>query len=156
MTLSITPGASSGIGAATALHFASLGSDLALVGRNLANLEAIRKQIADAGHTVKVALIVADLSKEGDTISAVNKTVEAFGKLDVLVNSAGILTRGTTENTTLQAYDELMNVNLRSVFHLMQLSIPHLRQTKGAIVNVSSVTGLRAVSGLSYYAVIGG
>lgn len=89
---------------------------------------------------------MADLSKEDDCISAINKTLETFGKLDILVNSAGILTKGTVENTPLKEYDQLMNINLRSVFHLMQLSIPYLRKTKGSIVNVSSVTGLRAVS----------
>ncbi|XP_054155523.1 3-oxoacyl-[acyl-carrier-protein] reductase FabG-like [Oppia nitens] len=149
--VSIITGASSGIGAATAVHFGSLGSDLAIVGRNRSNLQTVQKQITDAGHTVKVLPIVADLSRELDTIDVVNKTIEAFGKLDILVNSAGILTKGTVENTTLQSYDELMNINVRSVFHLMQLSIPHLKKTKGSIVNVSSVTGLRAFPGVVAY-----
>ena len=62
------------------------------------------------------------------------------------MNSAGILTLGTVENTSLADYDQLMTINVRSVFHLMQLAIPYLKKTKGSIVNVSSVTGLRAVS----------
>ena len=113
-------------------------------------MDKVKQQITSAGHSVKVVLIKADLANEEDCVLVVNKTVEALGKLDVLVNSAGILTKGTTENTTLKAYDELMNINLRSPFYLLQLSIPHLRKTKGSVVNVSSVTGLRAVRLLSY------
>lgn len=139
-------GASSGIGAGTARHFASLGSDLALTGRNKDNLEKTKTEIENAGHGVKIHLIVADLAKEEDCRRVVDNTIETFGKLDILVNNAGILTRGTVENTPLSEYDEIMNINVRSVFLLMQLSIPHLRATKGSIVNVSSVTGLRAVS----------
>jgi short-subunit dehydrogenase len=119
---------------------------LALVGRNETNLNNIKFQINNRGHNVRVELIVADLSKEEECIKTVNKTIEVYGKLDILVNSAGILTRGTIENTSLADYDQLMNINVRSVFHLMQLAIPHLKKTKGNIVNVSSVTGLRAVS----------
>lgn len=119
---------------------------MALVGRNETNLNNIKLQINNRGHNVRVELIVADLSKEEECIKTVNKTIEVYGKLDILVNSAGILTRGTVENTSLADYDQLMNINVRSVFHLMQLAIPHLKKTKGNIVNVSSVTGLRAVS----------
>ncbi len=119
---------------------------MALVGRNETNLNNIKLQINNRGHNVRVELIVADLSEEEECIKTVNKTIEVYGKLDILVNSAGILTRGTVENTSLADYDQLMNINARSVFHLMQLAIPHLKKTKGNIVNVSSVTGLRAVS----------
>jgi short-subunit dehydrogenase len=119
---------------------------LALVGRNETNLNNVKLQINNRGYNVRVELIVADLSKEEECIKTVNKTIEVYGKLDILVNSAGILTRGTIENTSLADYDQLMNINVRSVFHLMQLAIPHLKKTKGNIVNVSSVTGLRAVS----------
>jgi len=149
--VSLITGASSGIGASTALYFASLGSDLALVGRNETNLNNIKLQINNRGHNVRVELIVADLSKEEECIKTVNKTIEVYGKLDILVNSAGILTRGTVENTSLADYDQLMNINVRSVFHLMQLAIPHLKKTKGNIVNVSSVTGLRAFPGVVAY-----
>ncbi len=119
---------------------------MALVGRNETNLNNVKLQINNRGYNVRVELIVADLSKEEECIKTVNKTIEVYGKLDILVNSAGILTRGTIENTSLADYDQLMNINVRSVFHLMQLAIPHLKKTKGNIVNVSSVTGLRAVS----------
>ncbi|CAI9603092.1 unnamed protein product, partial [Staurois parvus] len=69
----------------------------------------------------------------------VEETVGHFGQLDVLVNCGGIMALGSSENTTLEDYDRLMNINVRSVFYLSQLAVPHLIKTKGNIVNVSSV-----------------
>jgi NAD(P)-dependent dehydrogenase (short-subunit alcohol dehydrogenase family) len=71
----------------------------------------------------------------------------------VLVNAAGIISNGTIESTALDDWDAMMNVNLRSVFHLMQLSVPHLERRPGNVVNVSSVTGLRAFPGVLAYCV---
>lgn len=143
--VTLITGASSGIGEATALHFASLGSWLALTGRKA---DALNKVAADCSSKGiprdKILVVTGDMCKEADVVAVVAKTLEHFGKIDILVNSAGILKNGSTESTPLSVYDEVMNVNLRSVFHMMQLAIPHLKKTKGTIVNVSSVTGLRA------------
>jgi NAD(P)-dependent dehydrogenase (short-subunit alcohol dehydrogenase family) len=76
-----------------------------------------------------------------------------MGGLDVLVNAAGILKSGRIEETSLGLWDEMMNINLRSVFHLCQLAVPHLEKSRGNIVNVSSVTGLRAFPGVLAYCV---
>jgi NAD(P)-dependent dehydrogenase (short-subunit alcohol dehydrogenase family) len=76
-----------------------------------------------------------------------------LGGLDVLVNAAGILKSGDVTQTSLAMWDEMLNVNLRAVFHLMQLAVPHLKTSRGNIVNVSSVTGLRAFPGVLAYCV---
>lgn len=149
--VSLITGAGSGIGAATAIHFANLGSNLALTGRNLNNLESTKTQILDKGYQVKVELIQADLSKENDTKRVIEETVKLFGKIDVLVNSAGTLNKGSIEEISLEDYDSIMNINVRSVLHLTKLAVPHLKATKGSIVNVSSVTGLRAFPGVISY-----
>lgn len=86
------------------------------------------------------------MAVEKDCEDAVNKTIEKFKKLDVLVPSAGILITGPLETISLEEYDKQMNINCRSVVLLMKLCSPHLIETKGNVVNVSSVTGLRAVS----------
>jgi NADP-dependent 3-hydroxy acid dehydrogenase YdfG len=85
------------------------------------------------------------MTVEKDVENAVHKTMDKFKKLDVLVPCAGILYRGSIEAIKMDEYDELMNVNMRSVLLIIKLATPHLIATKGNIVNVSSVTGLRAV-----------
>lgn len=119
---------------------------MTLTGRNLNNLQRTNDEIKKSGYKVDTQLVVADVVKEADCKALIDNAITKFGRLDILVNSAGILSRGTIENTSLADFDEIMNINVRSVFLLTQLTIPHLKKTKGKIVNVSSVTGLRAVS----------
>lgn len=97
--------------------------------------------------------IVADVSTEAGAERAVAEAVARFGGLDVLVNAAGILVPGTIENTTLDAWDATMNINARAVFHMMKLATPYLMASRGNIVNVSSVTGLRSFPGILAYCV---
>lgn len=143
-------GASSGIGAATATHFATLGASLALTGRNLENL---KKTASNCTTTTVPLLITGELTNESDVKAIIDKTVEHFGRLDVLVNNAGLLEIGSIETTSLQQYDNVMNTNVRSLYHLTTLAVPHLVKTKGNIVNVSSLVGLRAFPGALAYCV---
>jgi len=145
-------GASSGIGAATAIYFAKNGAKLALAGRKEENLKAVAdKCFEESKNKEKPFLIVGDLSNEKDTERTINETIQHFKQLHVLVPSAGILLSGTCEKMTLEDYDKQMNINVRSVFHLTKLAIPHLIKTKGNIVHVSSVTGLRSFPGVTAY-----
>lgn len=149
--VALITGASSGIGAATAVYFAGIGAKLALTGRNLANLLETAKLCREKGSVEEPLLIAADLQKEDETLKVVEMTMKHFNQLDVLVNSAGILVSGTVENVNLADYDRLMNINVRSVFHLTSLATPHLIASKGNVVNVSSVTGLRAFPNVNIY-----
>jgi NAD(P)-dependent dehydrogenase (short-subunit alcohol dehydrogenase family) len=149
--IALVTGASSGIGRATALSFAAAGAQVALVGRDEVALKAVAEEIGKRGGMAHA--IVADVTREADAERALIETTERFGGLDILVNAAGGLTSGTIENTTLAAWDAMLDVNLRAVFHLMQLAIPHLERRRGNIVNVSSVTGLRAFPGVLAYCV---
>lgn len=144
-------GASSGIGAATAKQFANLGASVALTGRNKENLESVASQCASVSNIPKPFVIPGELTNENDTKRILEATVKHFGQLDVLVNNAGILESGTIENTSLEQYDRLMNINVRSIYHLSMLAVPHLIKTKGNIVNVSSVNGIRAFPGVLAY-----
>ena len=144
-------GATSGIGKATALRFAQAGASVAAVGRNeQASLE-LQKQIDSAG--AQCLAISADLSQEGESDGIIAKTVERFGGIDFLVNAAGHISSGTVETTSLQAWDAMLEINLRSPFILMQKALPAIIERRGNIVNVSSVTGLRAFPGVLAYCV---
>jgi len=149
--VALVTGATSGIGRATALRFAEAGARVALVARDREALTAVAAEIK--GWATEALEISADVTIEREAARAVGETIERFKRLDVLVNAAGGLSSGTIETTSLESWDEMMNVNLRAVFHLMQLATPHLAEHRGSIVNVSSVTGLRAFPGVLAYCV---
>ncbi|XP_066433154.1 3-oxoacyl-[acyl-carrier-protein] reductase FabG-like [Eleutherodactylus coqui] len=146
----LVTGASSGIGAGTALLFSRLGARLALNGRNEENLKETARRCEEFCDQ-KPLLVPGDLTDEAVLRGMVEQTVAHFGQLDVLVNSGGILAMGGIEDTTLQDYDRVMNVNVRSLLFLTQLAVPHLIKTKGNIVNVSSVNGQRSFPGVLAY-----
>lgn len=143
-------GASSGIGEATALHLAKLGAKLALTGRNAANLEKVSNQCQILGKQTPL-LISAELCNEQDIKNVLDSTIKHYSQLDVLVNNAGVLEVGSIENTNLDQFDRVFNVNVRAVYQLTMLAVPHLIRSKGSIVNVSSVNGMRSFAGVLAY-----
>jgi NAD(P)-dependent dehydrogenase (short-subunit alcohol dehydrogenase family) len=149
--VALITGASSGIGAATARRFAQAGAQVALIGRNEKTLQELTESITKAGG--QAYPIVSDLSAADGPKQAVEKTLAQLGKIDILVNAAGIITMGSIANTTMAAWDEMMHINLRVVFEMMQLVLPHMSTSQGNIVNISSVTGLRSFPGVLAYCV---
>lgn len=147
----VVTGATSGIGKACAIAFAERGARVACVGRKESSLADLAKEIRNDG--TEVLPIKADLAIEAEADAVVSQTVEAFGGIDVLVNAAGHISSGTIETTSDQAWDDMMNVNVRAVFRLMKKAMPSLIERKGNIVNVSSVTGLRSFPGVLAYCV---
>ena len=147
----IVTGASSGIGRAAALEFARHGSTVVAVGRNEAELGALRDESRELSGTLRTHL--ADVTEFSQIDRLISETAEHLGQIDVLVNAAGIIKGGNIENTMIDDWDKLMNINARSVFYLMQKAIPLLEKSKGNIVNVSSVTGLRSFPNALAYCV---
>jgi NAD(P)-dependent dehydrogenase (short-subunit alcohol dehydrogenase family) len=144
-------GASSGIGRAVAKKFAAPSTLCVLVGRNETALQTVANEVADAaGHSFIMTL---DVTNDDELRQAFETAIRKAGRLDVLVNAAGHISTGTIEDTTLAAWDAMMEVNLRAVFYAMQMATPHLIETKGNIVNISSVTGLRSFPGVLAYCV---
>ncbi|XP_059046920.1 3-oxoacyl-[acyl-carrier-protein] reductase FabG-like [Achroia grisella] len=136
----IVTGASSGIGAATALLFAKNGANVVMIGRNETKLKNVAEQCVRAGNTPFV--IKADMSKDDDVKRIINETVKKFNKIDVLVNNAGMGVFGfILDGSILKAYDNIMAVNARGIVHLTALAAPYLVKTKGNIVNISSIAG---------------
>lgn len=142
-------GASSGIGRAVVKLAVAKGACAAITSRRLNELENAAQEI----NSSDVEIVQADLTLEIDRKTLIEKTIKRFGRIDVLVNAAGIIGTGNIENTTLAQWDYMMDVNLRSLFHLTQLALPSLIESKGNIVNVSSITGIRAFPNVLAYCV---
>ncbi|CAI9733896.1 Hypothetical predicted protein [Octopus vulgaris] len=109
--VALISGASSGIGAGTAVLFSKLGAKLAITGRKEDNLKKTADECEKNG--CQPLIVVADLSKEDDVKTLMEKTISHFGKLNILVNCAGILAYGSIETTSLEQYDEVFNINVR-------------------------------------------
>lgn len=125
-----------------------MGAGVALVGRNEAHLEETRKMCQEAASNSNAAfhVVKADLAEIEQVKSAYNQTISHFGKLDILVNNAGYQIRDSVENFDPVAHDRIMSVNVRSVVLLSNLALPKLMESKGCIVNISSVSGNNSVS----------
>lgn len=131
-------GGSAGIGAATAEQFAKEGASVVIVGRNEAGLKTVAQRCEK--HGTPTLIIKADVANDAEAKTIIKKTVDKFGKLDVLVNNAAILKNTSlTSPDVMQTYDEVTSVNLRAVVHLTSLAVPYLVKTKGNIINISSV-----------------
>lgn len=147
----VVSGATSGIGHAVAVKFAAASARVVGLGRNQAALREVETAVKNAGG--EPLTVAVDVTDSDQAQHAIDEAINRFGGLDVLVNAAGHISTGSIENTSLSAWDAMMNVNLRAVFQLMQMAAPHLIKTKGNIVNVSSVTGLRSFPGVLAYCV---
>jgi NAD(P)-dependent dehydrogenase (short-subunit alcohol dehydrogenase family) len=156
MKSAIVTGASSGIGRATAIRLAAEGYGVLAVARNAGALEEVAASIRSQGGTCTP--FPADLTQQdedgGDVpTQLVAKAVAVFGRLDVVVNAAGIIRGGGIETLDIREGDYMMGINVRVPVTLMQAAAAELTKTRGSIVNVSSVAGPRAFPNLLVYCV---
>ena len=134
-------GAARGIGRAIAERFLSLGWAVALFdidGETLAGTEAV------LGARGPVLALHGDVAEPGHVARAVEETVRRFGRLDAVVNNAGVAVFKPIEETTLEEWSRVLAVNLTGPFLTVQAATPHLARTRGAVVNITSISGLRA------------
>lgn len=143
-------GGGSGIGAATAMRFAAEGACVAVVGRRSEKLAEVVGEIEAAGG---VAMAVAgDVIVEEDVRNLFREIETRFGGVDVVVNSAGGVDRTKVADSTVEEWDRVMAVNVRSIFLTAKYAIPHMqRQRSGSIVNVSSISGLAGQADAASY-----
>jgi NAD(P)-dependent dehydrogenase (short-subunit alcohol dehydrogenase family) len=147
--VALVTGAAMGIGEAVAELLAERGAKLALLDRDGAQLEELRARLRAAGGEVEA--IVGDLRELQVLEQAVERAVRRFGRLDVLSNNAGVQRYGSLESTSDATWDEVYDINLKSVFRLSRLAVPHLRRTRGSIVNMASVQGLASQANVVAY-----
>ncbi|KAJ0175882.1 hypothetical protein K1T71_009041 [Dendrolimus kikuchii] len=146
----LVTGASAGIGEAIAILFAKYGATLALVGRNEENLNRVAEK-CESEKGVRALRIVADLGTDEGCERTANDTLKRFGRLDVLINNAGIVARTSILYTDMKTFDDIFNTDVRGVYNLTRLLVPALIESKGNIVNISSISGTAvAVGSLPY------
>jgi len=139
-TVSIVTGANSGIGRATAIHLAANGHEVYGTVRDVGRAGKLQSMAADAG--VEVQLVELDVADDGSVRQGIASVIERAGRVDVLVNNAGVGSNAVVEETTTAALLEVMNVNLCGGVRCAQAVLPTMRaQGAGAIVNITSVTG---------------
>ncbi|XP_072933529.1 uncharacterized oxidoreductase MexAM1_META1p0182-like [Epargyreus clarus] len=131
-------GASSGIGATTAIYLSKQSAKLVLVGRKEGHLKKIALYCEKA-NGIKPLPITADLTEDAEVQKVVQETIDHFGRLDVLINNAGVIEMGGIKKSNMEMYDKVMGTNMRAVYQLTMLATPHLIESKGNIVNVSCV-----------------
>jgi dehydrogenase/reductase SDR family member 7B len=145
----IITGASSGIGKALAFSFGREGAKIVITGRKEAPLLEVSQALTEAG--IDNLAIVSDVSIEADNVDMVNKTIQKYGKIDVLINNAGISMRSMFEDCDLKVIKSVMDINFWGTVYATKYSLSHIKETKGSIVGVSSIAGYRGLPVRSGY-----
>jgi len=155
-TVALVTGASSGIGAATARRLADHGASVALVARRRDRLEILATEIETARGTALVA--EADITDRAQAETAVERTVERFGRLDILVNNAGLMLLGPVVDADVDEWDRMIAVNNHGLLYITHAALPHLLKAAedgprnvADIVNISSIAGRVAWNGYGVY-----
>lgn len=151
--VALITGASKGIGFAIAEVFAAAGAKVVISSRKQESLDEMANQLKSKGY--EVTGIACNVGKMEELDALVAKTIETYGTIDVLVNNAASNpVFGPVHDTSLEAYDKIMDVNVKAPFHLMKLCFPYLRESSnGSVINIASIGGLSPETGLGIYSV---
>jgi len=147
--LVIVTGASSGIGKACAEKFAQQGANLVLAARSGDKLREVAEKISSYG--VEVLSVVTDVSKEEDCKNLVEEALIKFGRIDVLVNNAGISMRAVFSDLDISVLKKVMDVNFWGTVYCTRYAIASLLENKGSVVGVSSIAGYKGLPGRTGY-----
>ncbi len=155
-TVALVTGASSGIGEATARAFAERGAAVAVVARRMERLESLAAQIGEKGG--RAVAIEADLTDRSQAEAAVRRTVDELGRLDTLVNNAGVMLLGPALDAPVEEWERMISLNLTGLLYTAHAALPHLLSAAESsprrvadLVNISSVAGRVARSGAGVY-----
>jgi len=144
--VAIVTGASSGLGADAAKAYAEYGADVALIARRKDRIESLAAEIQATGR--KALAVQCDVTDERNVEKAISEIVDYFGKIDILLNNAGIAIRGSVDQLTSEDWDKGMDVNVKGIFLISKYVVPHMRKQKyGKIVNIASVNAIIADKG---------
>lgn len=147
--VALVTGGAMGIGEAVAVLLAERGAKIAILDRDGETAERVAAGLTGRGLSARS--IPTDVARAGDVAASVAAVVREFGQIDIVSNNAGIQRYGTVETTTEAEWDEVINVNLKSVYLVCHEAIPHLRKTRGAIVNMASVQSFATQKSVAAY-----
>lgn len=134
----IITGAGSGIGEATAKRFSKDGWNVVLNGRTKEKLDGVAGDLPDE----RTLVIAGDVSNSNDVAHLISETVSRFGAIDCLVNNAGVAQTGEPGDLSLEDFEMMMSINVTGIFKTVTEAVPHLKASKGSIINTSSVSGI--------------
>lgn len=141
--IAVVTGASSGLGADAALAYAQAGADVALLARRIEKLEETKAQIEKTGH--KAIAVACDVSNEESVKTAIQKVLDTFGRIDILLNDAGVAVRGGVDSMSVEDWDKSFNTNVKGCFLTAKYVVPQMKANKyGKIVNIASVNAVIA------------
>lgn len=144
--VAIITGGSSGIGKALVVKYAKEGYSVVFTGRNQERLNEVAQSLS--GNHLALAM---DASKREDNELLVKKAIEKYGRIDTIICNAGISMRALFEDLDLDVFEEVMNINFYGALYLTKFALPHLLQSKGTIIGVSSINGWRSTPARSAY-----
>jgi short-subunit dehydrogenase len=145
----IITGASSGIGKATAIEAAKQGANVVIAARNIDKLNDVAKVIEGFG--VQSLAVKTDVSVRADAKNLIDQTIEKFGKIDVLVNNAGISMRAMFDELDLDIFEKVVNINFMGTVNCSYYALPHILKQKGSIAGVLSVSGFTPLGARTAY-----
>lgn len=146
----VITGASSGMGEAAALHLAAKGACVVLGARRAERLEALAAEIAKAGG--RATAVATDVTKRQDVQKLVDTAVDIYGRIDVLINNAGVMPLSPLERLKVDEWDRMIDVNLKGVLYGIAAALPYMKEQKaGHIINLSSVAGHKLFGGSAVY-----
>lgn len=145
----VITGASSGIGKACAYAFAGKGARLVLAARSIEGLDNVKKELSEKG--IDIITVPTDVTKEEDCRILIDKTIEHFGGVDVLINNAGISMRALFTEAKLEVIRQVMDVNFWGTVYCTKFALPYLIKNKGSLVGVSSIAGYKGLPARTGY-----
>lgn len=147
----VITGASSGLGEAAARHLAAKGAAVVLGARRVERIEALADELNTAGG--KALAVATDVTQREQVKTLVDRAVGAFGRIDVMVNNAGLMPHSPLERLKVDEWDRMIDVNIKGVLYGIAAALPHMKQQKsGHIINVSSVAGHKVTPAGAVYA----
>jgi short-subunit dehydrogenase len=145
----IITGASSGIGLALAERFADMEAIVVMAARNLERLEVVTGNLKLKGENIFI--VKTDVSIESDCKNLIDQTIHKYGKIDILINNAGISMRALFEHTDLTVIKKLMDSNFWGTVYCTKYALPYLLNSKGSLVGISSIAGYKGLPGRAGY-----